>query len=64
MIAGLLVPSILVAAAAAAVAFWLGWGVWASTLIYTLGGSLTLLLLAARVARFVASDGREDREAG
>jgi hypothetical protein len=56
MIVALLLLSALVGASAAGVALWLGWGLLASLLIYSLGGSLTLLLLAAIVSRLLFPD--------
>jgi hypothetical protein len=50
MLIALIMVSVAVAGLAAIVAFALGWGLLASIAIYSLGGSLTLLLLAAIVA--------------
>jgi hypothetical protein len=63
VIVALLVLSAIVAASAAGAALWFGWGIWASILIYCLGGSLTLLLLAALVGRYLPSDAPEDEDA-
>jgi hypothetical protein len=50
MLIGLVIVSAAVAGIAGIVAFALGWGLPASIAIYSLGGSLTLLLLAAIVS--------------
>lgn len=60
MIVALLILSALVGAAAAAIALWFGWGFWAALLIYSLGGSLTLLLLAALAHRLLFPGGTTD----
>jgi len=59
MLIALIMVSAAVSGIAAIVAFALGWGLLASIAIYSLGGSLTLLLLAAIVAR---GKGPEDGE--
>jgi hypothetical protein len=67
MLIALVVVSAAVAGTAAIVGFALGWGLLASIAIYSLGGSLTLLLLAAIVALRKRHDGGEpddDSEGG